>query len=79
MKDTMDVIRLKSRDNARTPMPWDNSTHGSFTTASKPWIRMNDEYPEINVQSQEQDPDSALNYFKKLVHMRKQHPLMVRL
>ncbi|CAL5869751.1 uncharacterized protein PFLUO_LOCUS3981 [Penicillium psychrofluorescens] len=76
MKDTMDVIRLKSRDNARTPMPWDNSTHGSFTTASKPWIRMNDEYPEINVQSQEQDPDSALNYFKKLVHMRKQHPLM---
>ena len=38
---------------------------------------MNDEYPEVNVQSQERDPDSALNYFKKLIHIRKQHPLMV--
>lgn len=78
MSDLMDVVRLKSRDNARTPMMWDNSANGAFTAPDvKPWIRMNEEYADINVQAQERDPDSVLNYFIKLAHMRKQHPLMV--
>jgi glycosidase len=38
---------------------------------------MNDEYADVNVQAQERDPDSVLNYYKKLLHIRKQHPLMV--
>lgn len=79
MSDAMDIIRLKGRDNARMPMPWDTSANNGFTGAHvKPWIRLNDEYPEVNVEKQEQDPDSVLNYFTKLTHIRKQHPLMVR-
>lgn len=79
MSDAMHVIRLKGRDNARTPMLWDNSENGGFTQpGTKPWLRMNEEYADINVQAQERDPDSVLAYFKQLIHVRKQHPLMVR-
>lgn len=79
MTDVMDVIRLKGRDNARTPMMWDSSENGGFTKpGTKPWLRMNDEYSDINVQEQESDPDSVLSYFKQLLHLRKQQPLMVR-
>lgn len=78
MSDIMHVIRLKGRDNARTPMLWDNTENGGFTAPGvKPWLRLNDEYTEINVQAEEQDPDSVLNYFHRLIHIRKQHPLMV--
>lgn len=78
MSDVMDVIRLKGRDNARTPMLWDRSENGGFTQpGTKPWLRQNDEYDDINVDAQEQDPDSVLSYFKQLAHTRKQHPLMV--
>lgn len=79
MSDAMEAVRLKSRDNARTPMSWDTSPNNGFTGAGvKPWIRMNDEYPDVNVEKQLKDPDSVLNYFIKLTHTRKQHPLMVR-
>lgn len=79
MSDAMDVIRLKGRDNARTPMLWDNSENGGFTQpGTKPWLRLNDEYPDINVQAQEQDPDSCLSYFRRLLTLRKQQPVMVR-
>lgn len=78
MSDVMDVVRLKSRDNARTPMMWDNSDNGGFTPpGTKPWLRQNDEYADVNVQAQERDPDSVLSYFKQLIQVRKQHPLMV--
>lgn len=78
MSDVMDVVRLKSRDNARTPMMWDNSDNGGFTPpGTKPWLRQNDEYADVNVQAQERDPDSVLSYFKQLVQVRKQHPIMV--
>lgn len=78
MSDIMHVIRLKGRDNARTPMLWDNSENGGFTGKGvKPWLRLNDEYAEINVEAEERDPDSVLNYFHRLIHIRKQHPLMV--
>lgn len=78
MSDVMHVIRLKGRDNARTPMMWDNTPNAGFTAQSvKPWIRMNDEYPDIIVAKQEEDPDSVLNYYKKVAYLRKQHPVMV--
>lgn len=78
MSDAMDVIRLKGRDNARTPMMWDQSKNHGFTSPeTKPWIKMNEEYDDISVEGQERDPDSVLNYFKKLIHIRKQHPLVV--
>lgn len=75
----MAVIRLKGRDNARWPMMWDNSRNAGFTLPeTKTWIRMNDEYADLNVQAQERDPDSVLNYFKQLTHIRRQHPMLVR-
>lgn len=78
MSDAMDVIRLKGRDNARMPMPWDTTPNNGFTKAGvKPWIRLNDECPEVNVEKQANDPHSVLNYFMKLTNIRKQHPLMV--
>lgn len=78
MSDVMDVIRLKGRDNARAPMMWDESPNSGFTAQGvKPWIKFNDEYPEIVISRQEKDPDSILNYYKKLANIRKQHPVMV--
>ena len=78
MYDVMDVIRLKGRDNARAPMMWDNSLNAGFTTQGvKPWIRFNDEYPDIVISKQQSDPDSILNYYKILSSIRKQHPVMV--
>jgi trehalose-6-phosphate hydrolase len=56
----MDIIRERSRDNSRTPMQWDDSPQAGFTTGT-PWIKVDERYPEINVQNQLGDPDSILN------------------
>ncbi|OJJ42749.1 hypothetical protein ASPZODRAFT_155202 [Penicilliopsis zonata CBS 506.65] len=77
MSDVMNAIKLKGRDNARSPMLWDNSKNAGFTNPEgKTWIRLNEEYMNLNVQTQERDPDSVLNYFKQLAHIRKQHPML---
>lgn len=59
-----------SRDNARTPMQWDASDNAGFT-AGKPWLKVNPNYTVINAAAQEQDDDSVLNYYKKLIQLRK--------
>lgn len=59
-----------SRDNARTPMHWNAEENGGFTTG-KPWLAMNPNYSEINVAEQELREDSVLNYYKKLIALRK--------
>lgn len=59
-----------SRDNARTPMQWDDSANAGFTTG-KPWLKVNPNYPSINVADQERDEDSVLSYYKKLLALRK--------
>lgn len=59
-----------SRDNARTPMQWDSSPNAGFTTGT-PWLKVNDNYLEINVAAQENDPDSVLNYYRRLTALRK--------
>jgi len=59
-----------SRDNARTPMQWDNSANAGFTTGM-PWLKVNPNYPHLNVVAQEQDKNSVLNYYKKLIALRK--------
>lgn len=59
-----------SRDNARTPMQWDSSPNAGFTTGT-PWLKVNKNYPEINVAAQENDPDSVLNYYRRLTALRK--------
>lgn len=59
-----------SRDNARTPMQWSGEENAGFTTGV-PWLKVNPNYPEINVQAQEEKEDSVLNYYRKLAALRK--------
>lgn len=59
-----------SRDNARTPMQWSAAANAGFTTGT-PWLKVNSNYKTINVEDQEHDPDSVLNYYRRLVALRK--------
>ncbi|KAH8433360.1 alpha-glucosidase [Aspergillus melleus] len=68
----MEGLRILARDHARLPMQWDASPHAGFTTGD-PWMRAHDLYPEINVQRQEDDPDSVLSFWKKVLQLRKEY------
>ena len=59
-----------SRDNARTPMQWSDTENAGFTTGT-PWLKVNEKYHAINVAAQEKDPDSVLQYYRKLIALRK--------
>jgi oligo-1,6-glucosidase len=63
-------IQFESRDNGRTPFQWDNSVNAGFTKGN-PWIKTNPNYTNINAKAQENDPNSCLNFFRKLVALRK--------
>jgi oligo-1,6-glucosidase len=65
-----------SRDNSRTAFQWYDSPNAGFTSGT-PWIKVNPDYKEINVAAQEKDPNSVLNYFRKMVKLRKQNPVLV--
>ncbi|MCS5420448.1 MULTISPECIES: glycoside hydrolase family 13 protein [Psychrilyobacter] len=67
-----DIEKLKnsSRDNARTPMQWDNSENGGFTTGT-PWLKLNENNSHINVKKDLEDEDSILNFYKKMIDLRK--------
>lgn len=69
-KEALAVCSKMSRDNARTPVQWSDSDNAGFTTGT-PWLKVNSNYKDINVQNQENDPDSVLNYYRKLVATRK--------
>lgn len=70
--DIMASIYAKSRDNARTPMQWDDSANAGFTKG-EPWIKVNPNYQEINAKSQLEDPDSVFHCYKALIALRKKH------
>ncbi|HFQ5033051.1 TPA: alpha-glucosidase [Vibrio vulnificus] len=72
----MDAIHENSRDNARTPMQWSASQNGGFSQA-KPWIEVNPNYPEINVEQALADSDSIFYHYQKLIELRKEHPAIV--
>ncbi len=77
--DLKEFIRSQqfiSRDNSRTPMQWDDSNNAGFSSGT-PWIKVNPDYKEINVAAQEKNPNSTLNYFRKIVKLRKQNPVLV--
>ena len=58
------------RDNARTPMQWDDSAEAGFTTGTHPWLAVNPNYKEINAAQEESDPASVLNYMRTLIKLR---------
>lgn len=69
-QEALERISPMSRDNARTPVQWSAEKNAGFTTAT-PWIKVNENYKEINVEAQEKNPDSVLNYYRKLIALRK--------
>lgn len=75
-EEMMYCLQAISRDNARTPMQWDDSRCAGFTTGT-PWIRVNPNYPMINVKLALGDPDSVFYYYQKLIRMRKEYEIVV--
>ena len=74
--DLLKVIHVKSRDNARTPLHWDDSQNAGFASGT-PWIKVNPNYTGINVRNALADPDSIFYYYKKLLQLRKQNLVAV--
>ncbi len=68
-EEMMECIRQKGRDNARTPIQWSAEKNAGFTDGT-PWIRVNPNYTEINAAAELEDPDSVLNFYKKLIALR---------
>jgi oligo-1,6-glucosidase len=74
-----------ARDHARTPMQWSSAKNGGFTDGTsrnnreggKTWLKMNPNFNKINVQTDSENPDSILNYYKKLIRFRKENPVLV--
>ena len=73
--EALEIIQQRSRDNGRTPMQWDASAHAGFTTG-EPWIGVVDNYQTINAAAEVGDPDSIYSYYKQLVALRKQRPVI---
>lgn len=70
------IIHAKSRDNARSPMQWNDGEQGGFTSGT-PWMMVNPNYKEINVEQNLADPDSIFYYYQKLIRLRREHPVIV--
>lgn len=69
-REAMEACNRMSRDNARTPMQWTSEENAGFTKGTA-WLKINPDYKEINVEDQENNPDSVLNYYRKLIALRK--------
>ena len=68
--------KIGARDNGRTPFQWDDSKNAGFSNAT-PWLKVNPNYKKVNVAAEEKDPNSVLNYFRKMVKLRKSLPELV--
>ena len=75
-EEMMGYLKKIGRDNARTPMQWDDSKNAGFTTGT-PWIRVNPNYREINAKQQVGNPDSVFSYYKDLIRLRHENEIIV--
>ena len=73
--DALEVLAQRSRDNARTPMQWTGGENAGFTSG-KSWLGIPANYTSINAETEEADPDSILNYYRELVKLRQEHPVI---
>jgi oligo-1,6-glucosidase len=76
LQSYLQEMKELSRDNGRTPLQWDDSANAGFSKI-QPWLKVNPDYRTINAEAQEKDPFSVLNYFRKLVKLRKDHLALV--
>ena len=72
----LEAQKRSSRDNGRTPFQWNDSVHAGFSTGT-PWISVNPDYTTVNAAAEDKDPRSVLNYFRKIVRLRKDQPVLV--
>lgn len=76
-ENALSVIRERSRDNARSPMQWNDDEHGGFSTM-KPWMKTNTNYRDINVKNEQRDPGSVLSTYQQLMRSRKKDPSIAK-
>ncbi len=76
LKKFLNREKLIARDNSRTPFQWDTTRNAGFTTGH-PWIKVNPNYKTINVETEERNPNSVLNYFKKIIRLRKKNLILI--
>ena len=74
--DFLKITHSQGRDNARTPIQWDDSDNAGFTTGI-PWIKINPNYPTINADAAVADDNSILNYYRQLIELRKKMPALI--
>jgi oligo-1,6-glucosidase len=74
--EILKIANYRTRDNARTPMHWNADKYAGFSE-SEPWLRMNESYPEINVEKDLAADDSVFKYYQKMISLRKQYPVFV--
>jgi len=72
----MEVVRYRSRDHARTPVQWDDSQHAGFTSG-EPWLEVNPNHTDINVEAALADDNSVFYYYQQLIELRKKHDIIV--
>jgi oligo-1,6-glucosidase len=75
-EEVLTVLRARGRDNARTPMQWDDSPHAGFTSGT-PWLAANPNYPQVNAKAERADPDSVFHHYRKLIKLRHDEPAVV--
>ena len=76
VESIMESLNAKGRDNARRPIPWTAEQNGGFTTGT-PWLALNPNYTEMNVEAELQNPDSVFYTYQKLIQLRKDHPIVI--
>jgi oligo-1,6-glucosidase len=72
----LEGMKISSRDNGRTPFQWDTTLNAGFTNA-KPWLKVNPNYKTVNAEAEEKDPNSCLNYFRKMLKLRKGSDVLI--
>ncbi|WP_110929058.1 glycoside hydrolase family 13 protein [Bacillus massiliglaciei] len=75
-EEIMEIIWQNGRDNSRTPMQWDAGEQGGFTSG-KPWMKINPNYKNINVEQQMQEKDSVYHFYKTMIQVRKKYPVFI--
>ena len=70
------LIRRSSRDNARTPVQWSGDRNAGFTKGEKPWLKLNGNYKEINVEKERADDKGVLAFWKRMIRLRKENEIL---